>query len=180
MTATFTVKVWDIETTNLRSDIGTLIIASFLDIHTGEIVTRTIKDFRGNEKRLVLWVREQMVSADVLIGHNSTAFDRNFISGVLGRYGLEPLPPRMHVDTYHIARYGFKGIPQSYSMANLADLFSLVEKKDQPSKHDWREAGLLTPEALNRIKERCEADVRVNALLWEKLRPYWHLWKGTR
>lgn len=175
-------QVWDLETTHLRSDMGTLLVGAFLDLGTGVMSVRSINDFKGTqrerERQLALWVRDQVVESDILIGHNSLAFDKNFLNGVLARLGEDPLPPRQHVDTYQIARNGFKGYLQSYSMANLADFFGLAEQKDKPSKHDWRSANILDDDALLRITQRCVADVHVTALLWEKMKPFWHKWRG--
>jgi len=88
------------------------------------------------------------------------------------------LPKRQHYDTLQIARYGFKGRPMGYSLENLADFFSLPVQKDKPSKHDWVGSVILDDSSIERIAERCEQDVIVNALLWEVLRPYFHKWKS--
>lgn len=167
--------VWDIETTNLRADIGRLVLASFLDAHTGKLETMDYTE--GGEAALAAWVRDQVERADMLIGHNTKAFDRNFLNGVLARHGLQPLPKRQHLDTYLIARYGLKGLLQSNSMDNLADFFQLDRSKYKPSKHDWRDV-LVDPESLEEIRIRCEEDVLLNLELWYALRPYWHAWKG--
>lgn len=174
--------VWDIETTNLRSDIGALIVTAFLDLNTGGVEVRSIYDFKGSrqerERQLMEWASEQYISADILIGHNSIAFDKNFLNGVRARYGYDLLPPRIQVDTYQIARHGLKGNLQSYSLANLLDFFRILIQKDRPSKHDWREANLLDEEAVSRISTRCVEDVKGQALLWHKMRPYYMRWKG--
>lgn len=177
--APLVVRVWDIETTNLRADIGRLVVVSFLDAHTGELQTRSYKDFDSGERGLAEWTRSMIERTDMLIGHNTKAFDRNFLNGVLARHGLEPMPQRYHLDTYLIARYGLKGALQSSSLANLADFFRLETSKYQPSKHDWRDV-LVEPESLDEIKVRCEEDVRLNLEVWHHLRPYWHLWQARR
>lgn len=169
--------VWDLETSNLKADIGNLLVASFLNISNGNIETRTILDFVDGEAGLAWWAYCRIEEADILIGHNTKAFDVNFLNGVLARYDLPYLPPRQHLDTYLIARYGFKG-KTGYSMENLADFFRLDVQKYKPSKHDWRESHILTPQAVEEIAVRCEEDVKVNLLLWNRLRPYWHKWKG--
>jgi DNA polymerase elongation subunit (family B) len=175
--------VWDLETTNLNTFMGQLIAASFLDLATGEVFTRNINDFFGRpqdkEIALLEWVLEMMEDADILIGHNTIGFDMGFLRGRLAIHGLTtPLPRRQHWDTYQIARHGFKGRTQGYSLENLADFFRLPVGKDKPSKHDWAASIILDEDAIERITERCEADVLVNAYLWEALRPYHHLWKG--
>lgn len=167
--------VWDIETTDLRSDIGRLVIVSFLDAHTGKLETRDYTE--GGERALAVWAKEKVAEADMLIGHNTKAFDRNFVNGVLARHGETPLPDRQHLDTYLIARYGLKGVLQSNRLSNLADFFNVGQDKYQPSKHDWRDV-LVEPESLAEIRKRCEEDVMLNLKVWHALKPYWHKWKG--
>lgn len=176
--------VWDLETTNLNTFMGQLTVASFLDLADGTIDTKTLFDFDGDgatkEVELLLWTVSKMEHADILIGHNTIGFDTGFLRGRLAIHGLTSvqLPKRQHWDTYQIARHGFKGRPQGYSLENLADFFRLPVQKDKPSKHDWAASIILDEAAILRIAERCEADVIVNALLWEALRPYLHSWKG--
>lgn len=175
--------VWDLETTNLKSDIGTLLVAGFLDLNTGEAVSRTILDSPGGsfgekERSLAVWARGQVERADILVGHNTLAFDTAFLNGVLRRNREERLPRRLHLDTLSIARYGGKWALQSNSLANLADFLGLAADKDRPSKHSWREANLLDPDAVERIRDRCEADLFLNAEVWHELRHAWFHWRG--
>ena len=176
--------VWDLETTNLNAFMGQLVVASFLDLNDGSIQTRTIYDFGGDnaekEKALLFWVIDRLTEADILIGHNTLGFDMGFIRGRLAIHGLSDivLPRRQHIDTYQLARHGFKGKPQGYSLENLADFFRLPLGKDKPSKHDWAASIILDEAAIGRIAGRCEADVLVTAYLWAALKPYWHVWKG--
>jgi len=179
----FRVGVWDLEVSHLRSDLGTLIVSAFLDYHTGEIECKTILDFGGGEdaeKLLLEWTVEQYHSYDILIGQNSKAFDKNFLNGVLARYSLPFLRARFHIDTYEVARYGMKGLLSSSSLDGLAQFFGVDEQKDKPNKSDWRRAFALDEKSVKRIAERCISDVRVTALIFDKLKPYWHKWKGIQ
>lgn len=175
--------VWDIETTDFKADIGTLMVSSFLDLRVGIPNTRTIHDFRGDlaaqERQLAAWTADQVAQADAVIGHNVKAFDRNFLNGVLARERLPLMPKRTYIDTMLIARYGLKG-KIGASMANLADVLGLPIPKDSPSKNDWRKYIGGDPDAVARITERCELDVIVTALMWQELRQYWYEWKGER
>lgn len=181
--------VWDIETTDFKADIGSLMVSSFLDLETGLTNSRTIHSFSGTfterERKLAEWTCNMIGAADTLIGHNVKAFDRNFLSGVCARHRLPQPPKRTYIDTMLIARYGLKG-KIGASMANLADVLGIKDhrgndiEKDKPSKNDWREYIAGDPKAMERITDRCEADVFVNALLWERLREYWFSWKGER
>ena len=176
--------VWDLETTNLNTFMGQLIAASFLNLADGEISTRNVNSFGGTniekEQALLMWVIEMIEGSDILIGHNTIGFDMGFIRGRLAIHGLSHvlLPKRQHWDTYQIARHGFKGRTQGYSLENLLDFFRCPVVKDKPSKHDWAASIILDEDAIDRITERCEADVLGNAYLWEALRPYHHSWKG--
>jgi DNA polymerase III epsilon subunit-like protein len=175
--------VFDLETTSLNSFFGKLIVASFLDLNTGQLDTRTLNDYTGDvesrELQLLHWTVNQILYADILIGHNITGFDCSFLNGRMGMH--DPgwyLPKRQHYDTLQIARYGFKGRPMGYSLENLADFFRLPVQKDKPSKHDWVGSVILDDASIDRIAERCESDVIVNAHLWEILKPYFHKWKS--
>lgn len=174
---------WDLETTNLNTFMGQLIVASFLDMATGEIDTRSINDFKGrpaeSERQLIEWTVNKIKEADILIGHNTLGYDMGFLRGRIAIHGLDlELPKRQHWDTYQIARHGFKGKPQGYSLENLLDFFRVPVGKDKPSKHDWAASIILDEEAIDRLVVRCEMDVTGNALLWPHLRKWFHSWKG--
>ena len=179
----YVTQVWDIETTDFKADIGTLMVSSFLDLHSGVPNSRTVHDFDGTikarEAALAAWTVERLIESDALIGHNIKVFDRNFLSGVLARNHMPQAPRRTYLDTMLIARFGIKG-KIGASMANLADVLGLPIPKDTPSKNDWREYIAGDPEAVERITIRCETDVIVNALLWHELKEYYYEWRGER
>ena len=181
--APYRTYVWDIETTDFKADIGLLMVSSFLDLGNNSLDTRTIHDFEGTllqrERQLAEWTANKIAEADTIIGHNVKAFDRNFLSGVCARHDLPPVPKRTYLDTMLIARYGIKG-KIGASMANLADVLQLPIPKDAPSKNDWRLYIGGDPDALSRIVERCEFDVIVTGMLWQKIKHYWYEWKGER
>jgi len=172
--------VYDLECSNLKSDLGLLLVAAFLDLSDGSIVSRTIDSFGprvNGEHKLVLWVRGQVEGADCLIGHNSIAFDKNYLNGVLARYGEPPLPKRLHIDTYQAAKYGWTGLPASYSLRNLSGFFGLAEEKQSLDMDEWRTA-LADPVALEALRVHCERDVAVTALLWQRIKNYYFEWRG--
>jgi len=178
----FRAVVYDIETTRFKSDLGALIAAAFLDLGTGIIEWRNIDSFSGSvverERALACWAAEQYTAADMLIGHNIVAFDKNFLNGVLVRHGFPRLPRRIQGDTYLAAHYGLKGLLHSYSLASMADFFRCEEAKDRPSIHDWRESALDVPESVDRITQRCLRDVQLNAKVWKHLKPFFFEWRG--
>lgn len=174
--------VWDLETTDLTTFFGKLIVAAFLDVNTSDVVVRNIYDFKGTvterETQLLHWTLDRIEEADILIGHNTLAFDLSFLRGRLAIHGIKrQIAKRQHWDTLQIAKFGFKGRPQGYSLENLLDFFQ-VGRKDKPSKHDWAASVILDEEAIGRITERCIADVEGNNAVWNCLRPFFHNYKG--
>lgn len=166
----------DIETSDLRADIGTLMVACFAEIDSdGKIIelrTQTIQSIgKGSvaerEKKLVLWTKAQWEHGDIIIGQNHIGFDRHFIDGVLFRSNLPLLENRILIDTYQTAK-GKLGM--GASMRNLVDIMHLGAK-DAPSKDDWRNANSGDKEALERITARCESDVRMTNDMWNRLKP---------
>jgi hypothetical protein len=143
------VAVWDIETTDFKSDIGRLTVSSFYYPEDGDLRTKTFKDFKDGERGLAVWTRDRLAELDFVIGHNHKAFDRNFLNGVLARHEAGMIPRIGWWDTYLIARYGLKG-NMGVSMAN--------------------------PDSLDEIARRCEEDVKLNYLIFLKLKPYLHRW----
>ena len=125
------------------------------------------------EKNLAQWITHRIEEADILIGHNIKAFDRNFINGVLVRHKLAKLSRRYYIDTLMVARHDAKLLLQSNSLENLADYFKLPIQKDKPSKHDWRKSNDMEEKAIKRIRKRCISDVQITTLLWERLKPFW-------
>ena len=164
--------VFDLETTNLRADIGTLIVASFGELKPNgtmkRVVTNDILEASG-ESGLAEWAVEQIKSCDIIIGHNSLAFDRHFLQGVMARYNMGVLPKRIHIDTMQSAKGLFS---MGVSLSNLGDVFDLGDK-DKPDKEIWRKAILLDPPSIKRLRQRCEEDVKLTGKLWAFLKPYY-------
>lgn len=169
--------VFDLETSGLKADVHTLLIATFgqlkADGSISKVMSKKISDF-DSEKELASWTADRYMEADVLIGFNSIGFDKNFLNGVLLRYSLPLVGKKIHIDLFQTVkgktRYG------SISMEALLDTFD-IGKKDKPKRADWRTAGLLDEKALERLEIRCKSDVKETAKLWQKLKPlYFERW----
>lgn len=132
-----------------------------LDIGKGSVAQR--------ERKLALWAVDQWGSADIIIGQNHKAFDQKFLQGVMLRHGINDgiLPRRILIDTYQTGKGNFG---MSMGMGNVVDVLG-IGQKDAPEKGDWREANTGDPEAIARIRERCESDVRLTAEMWKVLKP---------
>lgn len=124
------------------------------------------------ERKLALWAVARWTEADVLIGQNHQAFDQKFLQGVMLRHGIQDgiLPKRILIDTVQAGKGRFG---MSMSMANIVDVLG-IGKKDAPNKGDWRNANAGDPEAIARIKERCESDVKMTAEIWRAFKPTYY------
>lgn len=174
--------VVDFETTSLRSDIGTLIVACFGELDSsGNVTDILVQDIQSigtgtvaqREKKLAQWAVARWTEADILIGQNHKAFDQKFLQGVMLRQGISNgiLPRRIMIDTYQTGKGSFG---MGMSMGNVVDVLG-IGKKDAPEKGDWREANHGDKEALARIKERCISDVHMTSKMWAALKPtYFH------
>ncbi len=173
------VVCFDLETTDLNTFFGRLLVASFMDINTGVIETRTMYDFQDPtdplsidelELRLLWWTTGQYEQAFILVGQNITAFDRHFLQGRHEVLETEyVMRPALHFDTRQIAQHQAKIRPQGFSLENLLDYYRLPVQKDRPSKHEWARSRELNEEAIQRLVVRCELDVKGTALLAGKL-----------
>lgn len=172
------VVCFDLETTDLNTFFGRLLVASFLDINTGVMETHTLYDFEVDKKlsidemelMLLWWATDQYEEAFILVGQNITAFDRHFLQG--RHEVLETgyvMRPALHFDTRQIAQHQAKIRPQGFSLENLLDYYRLPVQKDKPSKHEWARSRELNREAIARLVVRCELDVKGTALLAGKL-----------
>lgn len=141
------------------------------DDNVVKMETRTVQDWRGSldarEKKLATWAKGMWEYGDIIIGQNHLGFDRHFLNGVLFRYDLPILRPRILIDTYQTAKGEFA---MGVSMSNMVDIWK-IGSKDAPNKEDWRKANHGDKESLLRIKARCESDVVMTAALWRKLKP---------
>jgi len=176
----FRAVTFDLECTNLKTDLGVLVAVAFHDMHTRQTISRTLDDFgprKYGEKQLALWAKEQIEAADVIIGFNSQGFDHHYVNGVLTRHKELPIHRRLVIDLYQSARYGWTGLPSSYSLRNLTHFFGLPIEKHSMDKEVWRQA-LTDTDALQALRVHCEHDVERTAELWEFLKQFHFDWRG--
>lgn len=169
------IYVYDLETTGLKADVHSLLVACFGEVEGGQIKryhSRTIlgdedKMIEGGEEALVKWARQKYMEADILIGYNSLSFDRNFLNGASLRYGLDYLPRKINIDVFQTLKGRHKY--SSLSLEAVADALGLGAK-DKPERKDWREGSILWPEAIRRLEVRCRQDVKLTHTVWEHVK----------
>ena len=106
-------------------------------------------------------------AADRVMGHNIKAHDVALLNGGLAMLDMPLLPKRRMVDTYRDAAKtrGF-----SRSLENQCDRWGCPEKKVHMSEFDWEQAWDGVPGKVEKMRQRCMSDVRLNIWLFHELR----------
>lgn len=167
--------LFDIETTNLKADMGIMLTFSYkwrgskskpnvMSIHEFPL----FKEAPWDDSQLVLAAYDVLKEADSLIYHYGDEFDLPFFKTRLIKCGK--YFPRTHtVDTCKVA---WRHLKLSARLQNLAEFFELPELKMHISKEVWKRAGFGNIEALETLKERCRSDVDILDMVADKLAPY--------
>lgn len=134
----------------------------------GDLKRKKVNDW---DKEMLKEFASIMSEADVLVGHYSSRFDRQFLSGRLLIHGLPPLPPIRHIDTCIEARKIAK-----FSSNRLGHLAKILKSKNQKSNKNWPEAW----NEVTRFPEKhvkgmipyCKKDVMATDEVFIRLRPH--------
>jgi len=126
------------------------------------------KDFR-NDLGIVKKLHEAMSEADLIVGHNSDAFDIKKINYKFIKHGLPAinLPPT--VDTLKSAKKYARS--SSNSLYYLAKEFGVPMKVDLPSGV-MHAADDGCEKSLDKLFAYCKGDIKAGANLYFKLLPY--------
>lgn len=104
--------------------------------------------------------------ADVLVGHNIRTHDLPILSAICVEYGLEPLTPKLTIDTLRDLQK-WKDIPKS--LEYLCDLLGCPYPKFHMTQHSWRQANRLEQQGLKLSQERVKVDVRATEWVYKEL-----------
>lgn len=106
-------------------------------------------------------------NADIVTGHYIRGYDLPNLNASLIDNGLPPLDAKWSVDTKLdlVKRQGI-----SASQESLAATLGISAPKVQMTQRDWRDANRLTPEGLEKTRERVTGDVRQHIEMLAELR----------
>jgi DNA polymerase elongation subunit (family B) len=126
------------------------------------------KDFR-DDYGVIKKVHEAMSQADLIIGHNSDAFDLKKLNYRFIKHGLAPLEPRPTVDTLKAAR--------KYAKASSNSLYYLAKEFGVPMKVDLPQGVMHAADAgckksLDKLSKYNRGDIISGAALYFKLLPF--------
>lgn len=168
------VLFFDIESTGLNATFGTILCIGYKFLGDSEVHVPTILGGRRrqdmlDDQKLVARFAKIYNHCDYSVGHYSSRFDLPMIRTKLLKYGLPPLPPKPHIDTWWIARRELK--LHSNRLAVLQDFLGVSHSKTPLKPDDWIQAAHGNRAALDYIVDHCRQDVLVLEEVFLKLRP---------
>lgn len=168
-----TVAVFDLETTDLKADVGGILVCSIYVWPRGEMITfrqDQIENKRNmaDDSEMCRLVKEELDKHDIHIGWYSKGFDVTFLNTRLVKNGMKPIEPRLHVDPIWYFR-GFRGLkPRSSKMSVVAEFYDLDDRKQAVDVQTWRDAAVGDTDAMDILVDRCESDVIITGQLAQK------------
>lgn len=170
------IGVFDIETSNLKADIGYMLGWAIYYPHEEKVVSsfinkKEIADL-SLDKRICKELAKELENVDILMGYYSTNFDipftrtRFLMNKVKGfpKYGT-----MRHIDCYYFARG--KVATSRKSMGAIAEALGLQEKTHEP-KSVWNKARLGDAKSLAKLRAYNENDVIVTWQIYQELLKY--------
>lgn len=166
---------FDTESTDLKGMMARMLCASYCDLD-GKPSTHRADEFKGRSKiddgKLCLAIRDELESANLIVGWNSKLHDIPLLNAKLAKAGHRPFRPlNFHLDLMWYAGGASMKIG-SRKLDNVAKFFKLEEQKSPLDWDTWQEAGMGSKEALDYVVEHCEADVKVLREAYKHLLPY--------
>lgn len=169
---------YDTESTNLAAAWGRVLCASFAD-GTSEPYT-----FRSDRKKwggknliddgpLCVAIRDELESADMIVGWNSILHDVPLVNARLAKIGERPVRLGEKHGTWHLDLMWYSG-GQSMKIGGrrmdlVAKYFGTEDQKTPLDPETWQLAGAGDKKAMDLVVEHCEADVEVLRALFPRL-----------
>jgi uncharacterized protein YprB with RNaseH-like and TPR domain len=170
------VLLFDLECSNLKADFGRILCFGWKWLGEGKAQVRDITQFPKrfakdctDDRDLVIFAREVLLQADVIVTWFGTYFDVPYLQTRLLAHGLDPVPPIAHDDGWKIARYALK--LHSNRLASVSQFLGIEEKTPILPEH-WTRATAGHRPSIRYVVKHCAQDVEVLEQAYERLRPY--------
>lgn len=167
---------WDLETSNLDADFGTILCAGWKVIGEGKPQVISLSEYPSfktdptNDKALLKDFTKILLGADVWVTWFGTYFDIPFLNARLLANHLPVVPPNFpHIDGWKTARNRLK-----LSNNRLNTVQSFLELEDEKSAVKgpiWRRAKVGHLPSLKYIIHHCKKDVLVLEQAYYRLLP---------
>lgn len=123
------------------------------------------------DKKLIEKLVKVLESADEVCGHNSDAFDTKWLRTRAIKHGVPMSPEFVSYDTYKEAKKLFRF--DSSSLDYITKYLGVRQKQDTGGHKLWVEVVFnKNKKALKRMVSYCDDDVRAQADVFAKMKPY--------
>jgi uncharacterized protein YprB with RNaseH-like and TPR domain len=167
------ILLYDIETTDLDSDWGTLLCVGYKWLGDKNPTILSILDYPGesiiDDQNLVKAFNKVLAEAEMVITYFGKGFDQPWMIGKFLEYRLQALPNVPHVDLFFTAKSNLH--VSRKSLDNLVSYFQLG-KKYWVTHRDWKLAKAGDEHAIKEVIKHCYVDVNLTEKLYTLLRPY--------
>lgn len=169
------ILLWDLETTHLKADFGTILCAGFRWLGEKEVFVPAISDYSGwkkepwNDKRLVKEFSEILASADIWVTYYGKLFDVPYMQTKLLEHNLPLLPPKPHVDLYFVVKSNTT--LSRKRLDNVARHLKLKSQKTPVIGDGWKKAMCGDEKSIKYVVDHCIADVKILEEAYMRLRP---------
>lgn len=169
------ILVWDLETSDLRSDWGFTICGGYKWLDDKEVYCPSIMDYEGwqedptNDRKLVKELHRVLSQAEMIVTFYGKGFDLKWMNSKCLEHGLPVLPNIPHVDLFFVAKSNLN--LSRKSLDNIGKYLNLPKKKFYVSGAIWKRARIGKADAIQKVIEHCKADVLMTEKLYYRLRP---------
>jgi len=170
------ILVWDLETTDLLADFGTILCAGYKWLGEKKVniislldFPRTFENDATDDSRLVKEFYKVLSEADIWITWYGERFDDRMFQSKLLEYKLPPCPHVQHIDLWKTCKYRFK---LSSNRLKTAAAFMDLEEKTPVLGKVWRRARTGHGPSIRYVIEHCVQDVLVLEQAYLRMRPW--------
>lgn len=169
------ILLWDIETSHLKADFGTVLCCGWKWLDEKRIHVPAITDYRGwdhdatNDKNLIRDFAKVLTEADIWVTYYGKGFDVPYIQAKLLEHGLPFLPNTRHVDLFFTVKHNM-AISRK-SLANVSWFLRLNAKKTPVDGRTWKKAMTGHKQSIKYVVDHCYSDVELLEEAYLRLRP---------
>lgn len=157
---------WDIETTQLNADLGSVLCAS-VKPYGKKPYTFTVKAV-GNDIKVVRDLKDALEEYHCWLTYYGKGFDVPFVNTRLLKWGYAPIETRHHVDLFFTLKANTK--MSSKGLGRYASMLGTDDQKMGVSQNVWSEMGFRIATHMPTMVKRCESDTEVLEGLYKKTR----------
>lgn len=168
------ILIYDLETTNLKADFGTLLCVGYKWLGEDAQVLAITDDKHWqkapwDDKKLIERFMEVYNQADMVITYFGKGFDQPWLYAKLLKHRLTIPDNIPHVDLFFTVKSNM--CISRKSLANVSYYLDLEAKKTPVDGQIWVKAGMGDAESIKYIVDHCYADVDLTEELYLRLRP---------